>query len=127
MQTVNFILIKNLCIVDLIGALVILPVPLVATARGRFDFGDAWCTANSIINVALWFQHIVMFAMLKVLCSKIKMFEHFILFHGIENEEIFKVFPILWILLGGISISNFAKASIVKSKNLSFDTTTVLQ
>ena len=77
MQTVNFILIKNLCIVDLIGALVILPVPLVATARGRFDFGDAWCTANSIINVALWFQHIVMFAMLKVLCSKIKRFEHF--------------------------------------------------
>ena len=66
MRTVNFILIKNLCTVDLIGALVILPVPLVATARGRFDFGDTVCTANAVINVAIWFQHIVMFAMLKV-------------------------------------------------------------
>ena len=66
MRTVNFILIKNLCTVDLIGALVILPIPLVATARGRFDFGDTVCTANAIINVAIWFQHIVMFAMLKV-------------------------------------------------------------
>jgi hypothetical protein len=66
MRTVNFILIKNLCTVDLIGALVILPIPLVATAKGRFDFGDTVCTANAIINVAIWFQHIVMFAMLKV-------------------------------------------------------------
>ena len=66
MRTVNFILIKNLCTVDLIGALVIIPVPLVATARGRFDFGDTVCTANAVINVAIWFQHIVMFAMLKV-------------------------------------------------------------
>ena len=66
MRTVNFILIKNLCTVDLIGALVILPIPLVATARGRFDFGDTVCTANAVINVAIWFQHIVMFAMLKV-------------------------------------------------------------
>jgi len=66
MRTVNFLLIKNLCIVDLIGAFVVLPFPLVATAKGQWDFGDAMCTANSIVNVALWFQHIVMFAMLKI-------------------------------------------------------------
>ena len=66
MRTVNFILIKNLCTVDLMGALLILPVPLVATARGHWDFGDAMCKANSVVNVALWVQHIVMFAMLKI-------------------------------------------------------------
>ena len=66
MRTVNFVLIKNLCTVDLIGALVILPVPLVATAKGRWDFGESLCALNSIINVAFWLQHIVMFAMLKI-------------------------------------------------------------
>jgi hypothetical protein len=66
MRSVNFLLIKNLCIVDLVGALMVLPVPLVATARGKWDFDSAWCTANGIINITLWLQHILMFAMLKV-------------------------------------------------------------
>ena len=66
MRTVNFLLIKNLCIVDLVGAVVVLPVPLVATAKGQWDFGEAMCMVNSVVNVALWFQHIVMFAMLKI-------------------------------------------------------------
>jgi hypothetical protein len=66
MRTVNFLLIKNLCIVDFVGAVVVLPVPLVATVKGQWDFGHTICTANSIVNVALWFQHIVMFAMLKI-------------------------------------------------------------
>ena len=66
MRTVNFLLIKNLCTVDLIGALLILPVPLLATIRGRWDLGEVACSLNAIINVALWFQHIVMFAMLKI-------------------------------------------------------------
>ena len=56
MQTVNFLLIKNLCIVDLVGALVVLPVPLIATAKGQWDFGEYMCMINSVINVALWFQ-----------------------------------------------------------------------
>ena len=33
-RTVNFVLIKHLCIVDLCGALFILPVPLVSTIKG---------------------------------------------------------------------------------------------
>ena len=56
MQTVNFLLIKNLCIVDLVGALVVLPVPLIATAKGQWDFGESMCMINSVVNVALWFQ-----------------------------------------------------------------------
>ena len=56
MQTVNFLLIKNLCIVDLVGALVVLPVPLIATAKGQWDFGEYMCMINSVVNVALWFQ-----------------------------------------------------------------------
>ena len=66
MRSVNFILIKNLCTVDLMGALFILPVPLIATIKGQWDFHDNFCAVNSIVNVALWFQHIVMFAMLKI-------------------------------------------------------------
>ena len=66
MRSVNFILIRNLCTVDLFGALFILPVPLIATIKGHWDFPDNFCAANSIVNVALWFQHIVMFAMLKI-------------------------------------------------------------
>ena len=66
MRSVNFILIKNLCTVDLFGALFILPVPLIATIKGQWDFPTTFCAANSIVNVALWFQHIVMFAMLKI-------------------------------------------------------------
>ena len=54
MRTVNFLLIKNLCIVDLIGACVVLPVPLLATAKGVWDFGPAMCKANSTVNIALW-------------------------------------------------------------------------
>ena len=34
-QIVSFVLIKNLCIVDLFGALLILPAPLAATYQGR--------------------------------------------------------------------------------------------
>jgi len=52
--------------VDLIGACVVLPVPLLATAKGVWDFGAAMCKANSTVNIALWFQHILMFAMLKI-------------------------------------------------------------
>ena len=36
MRTVNFLLIKNLCIVDLVGAVLVLPVPLIATAKGIY-------------------------------------------------------------------------------------------
>ena len=35
-STVNFVLIKHLCIVDLFGALFILPVPLVTTIKGNY-------------------------------------------------------------------------------------------
>ena len=35
------------------------------SASGR-HFPATFCAANSIVNVALWFQHIVMFAMLKI-------------------------------------------------------------
>ena len=34
-KTVNFVLIKHLCIVDLAGALFVLPVPLVTTIKGK--------------------------------------------------------------------------------------------
>ena len=34
-RIVSFVLIKNLCIVDLVGALLILPVPLAATIQGE--------------------------------------------------------------------------------------------
>jgi len=44
----------------------VLPVPLLATAKGVWDFGAAMCKANSTVNIALWFQHILMFAMLKI-------------------------------------------------------------
>ena len=33
---------------------------------GIWDFGSTACIINSIINVSIWFQHIVMFAMLKI-------------------------------------------------------------
>ena len=52
----NFILIRNLCVVDLLGALLILPVPLVVTALGGWRFGPSLCTANSVVNLAIWFQ-----------------------------------------------------------------------
>lgn len=55
-RSANFILIQNLCIVDAVGAALILPAPLAATSAGRWDFGDAFCTANSVICVALWLQ-----------------------------------------------------------------------
>ncbi|TRY61871.1 hypothetical protein TCAL_08472 [Tigriopus californicus] len=66
MRSVNFLLIKNLCIADLVGVCMVLPMPLVVTAKGIWDFGPAICTANSIINITLWLQHIIMFGMLKV-------------------------------------------------------------
>ena len=34
-RIVSFLLIKNLCIVDTVGAMLILPVPLAATFRGE--------------------------------------------------------------------------------------------
>jgi hypothetical protein len=34
-RIVSFVLIKNLCIVDAVGAMLILPVPLAATFRGQ--------------------------------------------------------------------------------------------
>ena len=34
-RVISFILIKNLCIVDLCGAILILPVPFIATWRGK--------------------------------------------------------------------------------------------
>ena len=37
-KTVNFVLIKHLCIVDLAGALFVLPVPLVTTIKGKSEF-----------------------------------------------------------------------------------------
>ena len=56
LRSVNFILIRNLCVVDLLGALLILPVPLVVTAMGGWRFSPAFCTANSMVNLAIWFQ-----------------------------------------------------------------------
>ena len=46
MHSVNFLLIKNLCLVDFVGAILILPFPLTATLKGVWDFGDAFCQAN---------------------------------------------------------------------------------
>ncbi|XP_037086143.1 octopamine receptor-like, partial [Pollicipes pollicipes] len=66
LKTVHFLLIKNLCIVDLIGALCVLPVPLITTMQGEWTFGEIVCSINSIINVLLWLQHIIMFIMLKI-------------------------------------------------------------
>ncbi|XP_043197799.1 trace amine-associated receptor 13c-like [Amphibalanus amphitrite] len=66
LKTVHFLLIKNLCIVDLIGALCVLPVPLITTMQGEWTFGEVICSLNSIINVLLWLQHIIMFIMLKI-------------------------------------------------------------
>jgi hypothetical protein len=34
-KTVNFVLIKHLCFVDLLGAMLVLPVPLVSTIQGK--------------------------------------------------------------------------------------------
>ena len=44
-QIVSFVLIKNLCIVDLFGALLILPAPLAATYQGM---------ENTSINCYQW-------------------------------------------------------------------------
>ncbi len=66
LRSVNFLIMRNLCVVDLLGALLILPVPLAVTAKGAWDLDEAFCTGNSIVNVAIWFQHIAMFACLKV-------------------------------------------------------------
>lgn len=66
LKTVHFLLIKNLCIVDLIGALCVLPIPLIATLQGEWTFNELVCSINSMINVLLWLQHIIMFIMLKI-------------------------------------------------------------
>lgn len=63
---VTFVIIKNLCIVDLCGACLILPSPLAATIKGQWDFGVGWCKVNSIINIGIWIEHLIMFALLKV-------------------------------------------------------------
>nr|XP_040565037.1 pinopsin-like [Lepeophtheirus salmonis]XP_040565038.1 pinopsin-like [Lepeophtheirus salmonis] len=66
MKSVNFILIKNLCIVDLVGAICVLPIPLAATIKGVWDFGSTVCAINSVVNVTVWFQHLALFGMLKI-------------------------------------------------------------
>ncbi len=66
LRSVNFLLIQHLCVSDCVGAALVLPAPLLATARGRWDFGSAVCKANSTLNIALWLQHFIMFALLKV-------------------------------------------------------------
>ena len=40
-RIVSFVLIKNLCIVDLVGTLLILPVPLAATIQGEFEIENS--------------------------------------------------------------------------------------
>ena len=32
---------------------------------GQWDFGGAWCKVNSIINIGIWIEHIILFAILK--------------------------------------------------------------
>lgn len=62
----HFLLIQHLCVADLIGATLILPAPLVTSLRGRWEGGTKLCHLSSVINVALWLQHVFMFVMLKV-------------------------------------------------------------
>ena len=62
----HFLLIQHLCLADLIGATLILPAPLVTSLRGRWEGGAKLCHLSSVINVALWLQHVFMFVMLKV-------------------------------------------------------------
>ena len=33
---------------------------------GQWDFGGGWCKVNSIINIGIWIEHIILFAILKV-------------------------------------------------------------
>jgi len=62
----HFLLIQHLCVADLIGATLILPAPLVTSLRGRWEGGTKLCHLSSVVNVALWLQHVFMFVMLKV-------------------------------------------------------------
>ena len=51
-RIVSFVLIKNLCIVDTVGAMLILPVPLAATFRG--DLSNCDLDAAQITNVTFY-------------------------------------------------------------------------
>ena len=77
MRSNHFLLIQHLCLADLIGATLILPAPLVTSLRGRWDGGPKLCHLSSIINVALWLQHVFMFAMLKVNMGSVRSFIFF--------------------------------------------------
>lgn len=66
LRSTHFILIQHLCLADLIGASLILPAPLVTSLTGKWEGGERLCHLSSVVNVALWLQHVFMFAMLKV-------------------------------------------------------------
>lgn len=66
LRSTHFILIQHLCLADLIGASLILPAPLVTSLTGKWEGGERLCHLSSVVNVALWLQHVFMFAMLKI-------------------------------------------------------------
>ena len=50
---VTFVIIKNLCIVDLCGACLVLPAPLVATVKGILNFGVAKLADQTVYKVSV--------------------------------------------------------------------------
>ena len=65
-KLVSYQLITYLCVVDLLGALTVLPVPLAVTIQGEWRLTTNMCYVNSFITILIWCQHMIMFAMLKV-------------------------------------------------------------
>ena len=59
---VTFVIIKNLCIVDLCGACLILPAPLVATIQGKDLSGNTLClTMPRLVDWVLFQEGLISF------------------------------------------------------------------
>ena len=65
-RLVSYQLVTSLCMVDLLGACAVLPVPLAVTILGEWRLTTNMCFVNSFITILIWGQHMIMFALLKV-------------------------------------------------------------
>ena len=65
-RMVNFTLIAHLCTVDILGSVLIAPLPFVTTLQGKWVHNEFICTSSCVAIVAMWLQHLLVFSVLKI-------------------------------------------------------------
>ncbi|CAL8070016.1 unnamed protein product [Orchesella dallaii] len=63
LRMVHFLLIRHVCITDSVGALFVLPIPLISFIKGYWPWGETACTVISTTTACCWTMHLVAVAL----------------------------------------------------------------